>query len=75
MKTLEINETFRKNQGKILTDLLILLIFHLIIALQYQTWYQSVLTIWVVIKETKFESSLISKKILEINEKSIKIKC
>ena len=32
------------------------------------------LTILVVIKETKLESSLILKKILEINEKSIEIK-
>ena len=34
MKTLEINEKFRKNQGVILTKLLI---SHLIIALEYQT--------------------------------------
>ena len=71
------NEMFRKNQGVILIKLLI---SHLIIALEYQTWYQkrlrhSNLTIWVVIKETKFESSLILKKALEIKEKSIKIKC
>ena len=39
MKTLEINEKkIAENQGVIHTKLLI---FHLIIALEYQTWYQS----------------------------------
>ena len=38
MKTLEINEKSQKNQGVVLTKLII---SHLIIALEYQTWYQS----------------------------------
>ena len=38
MKTLEINEKFRKIQGVILAKFLI---SHLMIALEYQTWYQS----------------------------------
>ena len=38
MKTLEINEKTVENQGVIHTKLLI---SHLIIALEYQTWYQS----------------------------------
>ena len=73
MKTLEINEKFGKNQGVILTKVLI---SHLIIALEYTKvrLRHSTLTMWVVIKETKFEKSLISKKILEINELSIKVK-
>ena len=76
MKTLEINEKFRKIQGVILAKFFI---SYLIIALEYQLDIKvklrhSTLTIWEVIKETKFERSLISKKILEINEKWIKIK-
>ena len=75
MKILEINEKFRKNQGVILTKLLI---SHSIIALEYQTWYQS---------KTKTQCShhmggykrnqiwkfINLKKILEINEKSTKL--
>ena len=38
MKTLDIIEKSQKNQGLLLTKLLI---YHLLIALEYQTWYQS----------------------------------
>ena len=39
MKTIEMNKKkVQKNQGAILTKLLV---FHLIIALEYQTWYHS----------------------------------
>ena len=38
MKTIEMNKKVQKNQGAILTKLLV---FHFIIALEYQTWYHS----------------------------------
>ena len=39
MKTLEMNKKkVQKNQGAILTKILV---FHLIIAIEYQTWYHS----------------------------------
>ena len=38
MKTIEMNKKVQKNQKAILTKLLV---FHLIIALEYQTWYHS----------------------------------
>ena len=59
MKTLEMNEKITKNQGVIHTKLLI---SHLLIALEYQFNIKvllrlSTLTLWVVIKEIKFEYS------------------
>ena len=66
----------RKNQGGILTKLLISL---LIIALEYKLHIKvvlrhSTLTLWADMKTNLFEYSYILMKTLEINEKTGKIK-